>query len=279
MVLRSRLSLHKLKLYQERKIGMYRQGQMQLAEDLLVIEELLTINFNNNEIATLVCSPEAFKELGVGYLISEGLLHSISDIKELSCDEETGLLRVSSTFPVNCGEMKTSRHINTCNGKGKAGLPASGAIDPVPFSQTSKPINVAELLYLISLLEEKAVTFRRTGGVHSAALADANGFLARYEDIGRHNAVDKALGFACLNKIDPEGKILVLSGRIAAEIILKAARSRIPMVLSRSAPTYLAVELAEKLGITVVGFAREDQLNVYSGMERVLPQAGLPDPD
>ena len=271
--------MHKLKLYQERKIGMYRQGQMQLAEDLLVIEELLTINFNNNEIATLVCSPEAFKELGVGYLISEGLLHSISDIKELSCDEETGLLRESSTFPVNCGEMKTSRHINTCNGKGKAGLPASGAIDPVPFSQTSKPINVAELLYLISLLEEKAVTFRRTGGVHSAALADANGFLARYEDIGRHNAVDKALGFACLNKIDPEGKILVLSGRIAAEIILKAARSRIPMVLSRSAPTYLAVELAEKLGITVVGFAREDQLNVYSGMERVLPQAGLPDPD
>ncbi len=115
--------------------------------------------------------------------------------------------------------------------------------------------------------------------MHSAALADANGFLARYEDIGRHNAVDKALGFACLNKIDPEGKILVLSGRIAAEIILKAARSRIPMVLSRSAPTYLAVELAEKLGITVVGFAREDQLNVYSGMERVLPQAGLPDPD
>jgi FdhD protein len=124
---------------------------------------------------------------------------------------------------------------------------------------------------LISLLEEKSVTFRRTGGVHSAALADSNGLIARYEDVGRHNAVDKSLGYALLNQIDPNDKILVLSGRIASEILLKAARSRIPMFLSRSAPTYLAVELANKLGITVVGFARGEQLNVYSYMERVLP--------
>lgn len=269
--------MYKLGLYQERKIGIYRKGKMQIVGDLLVIEELLTINFNNIEIATLVCSPQAFRELGVGYLISEGLLHSFSDIKELSCDEEAGLLRVISNNLINWGEMNASRHINTCNGKGKAGLPASGAIDPVPFSQTTRPIAAHDLLYLISMLEEKAVTFRRTGGAHSAALADAHGFLARYEDIGRHNAVDKILGFACLNEIDPDDKVLVLSGRIAAEIVLKAARSRIPIILSRSAPTYLAVELAEKLGITLVGFAREEQLNVYSGMERVLPQVSLPD--
>lgn len=103
--------------------------------------------------------------------------------------------------------------------------------------------------------------------MHSAALADANGFL----NIGRHNAVDKALGFAYLNKINPDGKVLVLSGRIASEILFKAVRSRISMVLSRSAPTYLAVDLAEKLGITVVVFARVDQFNEYSCMERVLP--------
>jgi FdhD protein len=168
--------------------------------------------------------------------------------------------------------MKTSRHINTCNGKGHAGLPFGSEIEPVPLLANVEPVRADQLLHLISLLEEKSVIFRRTGGVHSAALADRNGFLARYEDVGRHNAVDKTLGYALLNRVNPVDKILVLSGRIASEILLKAARSRIPLVLSRSAPTYLAVELAEKLGITVVGFARGDKLNVYSHMQRVLPQ-------
>ncbi|PKM76203.1 MAG: formate dehydrogenase family accessory protein FdhD [Firmicutes bacterium HGW-Firmicutes-15] len=258
-------------LCQERRVGMYRDGKMQMVSDVLVVEKPLSIFFNDTEIATLVCSPEALKELGVGFLISEGLLHSFADIKELSCNEEEGLLWVRSNYPEGCREIRNSRHVNTCNGKGQAGLPNCNEIEPVPLVRTTSPCTAAQLLHLISLLEEKSVTFRRTGGVHSAALADSNGLLARYEDVGRHNAVDKSLGFALLNQVDPDDKILVLSGRIASEILLKAARSRIPLVLSRSAPTYLAVELANKLGITVVGFARGEQLNVYSYMERVLP--------
>ncbi len=260
-------------LCKERKIGIYRDGKMHMVSDVLVVETPMTIFFNNNEVATLVCSPDALKELGVGYLISEGLLHNYSDIKELSCNEEKGWLRVRSESSENIVEIRTSSHINTCNGKCSVGLPYGNGINPVPLLPTNSPITAVQLLHLISLLEEKAATFRRTGGVHSAALADAYGLLARYEDIGRHNAVDKALGYACLNQINPEDKILVLSGRIASEILLKAARSRIPLVLSRSAPTYMAVELAYKLGITVVGFARKEQLNVYSYLERVLPHA------
>jgi len=260
-------------LCQERMVGMYRNGKMQVVSDVLVVEKPLTIFFNDTELATLVCSPEALKELGVGFLISEGLLHSFADINELSCNEEEGLLWVRSNSPESRREIRTSRHVNTCNGKGQAGLPYANEIDPVPLLSTTSPVTAPQLLHLISLLEEKSATFRRTGGVHSAALADSKGLLARYEDVGRHNAVDKSLGYALLNQIDPDDKILVLSGRIASEILLKAARSRIPLVLSRSAPTYLAVELANKLGITVVGFARGEQLNVYSYMERVLPQA------
>jgi FdhD protein len=260
-------------LFQERMVGMYRGGKMQMVNDVLVVEKPLTIIFNDIELATLVCSPEALKELGVGFLISEGLLHSFSDIEELSCNEEEGLLWVRSNSPESCREIRNSRHVNTCNGKGQAGLSYCNEIEPVPLVGTTSPTTTAQLLHLISLLEEKSVTFRRTGGVHSAALADNNGLLARYEDVGRHNAVDKSLGYALLNQINPYDKILVLSGRIASEILLKAARSRIPLVLSRSAPTYLAVELANKLGVTVVGFARGEQLNVYSYMDRVWPQA------
>ncbi len=260
-------------LCKERRVEMYRDGKMEMVNDILVVEQPLTIIYNDVEVATLVCSPEALRELGVGFLVSEGLLHGWADITELSCNEAAGLLRVSSKSAVIPKDSTTVRHVNTCNGKGQAGLQFVNEIEPVPLRPTIIPSTAPQLLHLISLLEEKSVIFRRTGGVHSAALADRHGFLARYEDVGRHNAVDKSLGYALLNQIDPSDKILVLSGRIASEILLKAARSRIPMVLSRSAPTFLAVELADKLGITIVGFARGEQLNVYSYMERVAPQA------
>jgi FdhD protein len=91
-----------------------------------------------------------------------------------------------------------------------------------------------------------------------------------YEDIGRHNAVDKVLGYAFLNEINTEDKCLLLSGRVASEILIKAARAHIPVVLSRTAPTGLTIDLAEELNITVVGFARGDRFSVYSHPERVI---------
>ena len=126
------------------------------------------------------------------------------------------------------------------------------------------------MLQIINLLEERSSTFRLTGGVHSAALADQNGIICMYEDIGRHNAVDKVLGYAFLNEINTEDKCLLLSGRVASEILIKAARAHIPVVLSRTAPTGLTIDLAEELNITVVGFARGDRFSVYSHPERVI---------
>ncbi len=126
-----------------------------------------------------------------------------------------------------------------------------------------------QLLHLIGLLEEESTTFRKTGGVHSAALGDSKGMLVRYEDIGRHNAVDRILGYAFLNRIDPKDKCLLLSGRISSEILIKAAHYGIPVVVSRSAPTFLAVELADEFNLAVVGFARGERLTVYSHPERV----------
>jgi len=106
--------------------------------------------------------------------------------------------------------------------------------------------------------------------VHGAALANHSGLLFMFEDIGRHNAVDKVLGKAFLNEINTSDKCLLLSGRIASEILIKAARSNIAFILSRSAPTELTIELAEELEIAVVGFARGDHLNIYSHPEKVI---------
>lgn len=104
--------------------------------------------------------------------------------------------------------------------------------------------------------------------MHSAALADEKGLLVMYGDIGRHYALDKVMGYAFLNRITTNDKCLLLSGRISSEILIKAARTGLPLVVSRSAPTFLAVELADQYNVTLVGFARGERLSVYSHEER-----------
>lgn len=140
---------------------------------------------------------------------------------------------------------------------------------PLPAADDQIRYTPAHLLEIINQLDASSYTFQRTGGVHSAGLADNQKLLFRFEDIGRHNAVDKVIGQAFLEQIDLRDKCLLLSGRIAGEILLKTACNGIPVILSRSAPTLLAVETAERLGLTVVGFARGQKFNLYCHGERI----------
>jgi len=258
-------------LYIKHNVTLYNQGEMQSDSALIVSEIPLTVFLNDTELATLICSPGGYKELSVGFLLSEGLVQSPSDIKEITYREEEGLLWVQTSSPVPQMENFLHRHITSCCGKGRAALYfVNDARQLQPVRSTSR-FTAPHLLHLMSLLDKKSVTFRLTGGVHCAALADSKDLLVMYEDIGRHNAVDKVIGHAFLSRITSDGKCLLLSGRISSEILIKAARSGIPLVVSRSAPTQLAVELADQLGITVVGFARDQRLNVYSHTEKVIP--------
>lgn len=259
-----------LSLYTKRNITIFDRSGMQSGSALIVSEMPLTIFLNDVELVTLTCSPGAGEELAAGFLLSEGLVQSPADIREITCCEEEGLLRVRTNSPVFPGENFLRRHIAVCCGKGRAApYIASDALRLQPV-QSSNVFAAPHLLQLMVLLDEKSATFRLTGGVHCAALADGRDLLVMYEDIGRHNAVDKVLGHAFLRRIAPADKCLLLSGRISSEIIIKAVRSGIPLVVSRSAPTLLAVDLAEQLGIALVGFARGQRLNVYSHKEKVV---------
>ena len=111
--------------------------------------------------------------------------------------------------------------------------------------------------------------FKSTGGAHAAALCDSDRLLVFKEDIGRHNAVDKAFGECLTNGIETEGKLLLTSGRISSEILLKSVKRGIAILASRSAPTSLAVQFAEKAGLTLVGFVRGKRMNVYSNAQRI----------
>lgn len=256
-------------MYESREITVYIEGAIKRVNAPLVYEVPITIFLNNKELITMICSPGSHQELAAGFLLCEGLVQKRSDIKDIIWNEPDGLLSVQTTSPTPQTDNFLRRHIASCCGKGRAGLYFVNDANQLRPVQSACQFNASHLLDLIRLLDEKSDTFRLTGGVHSAALASSTGLLARYEDIGRHNAVDKVLGYALLNEIDTSDKCLVLSGRVASEILIKAARGGIPLVLSRSAPTVLTVEMAEDLGITVVGFARGQRFNVYTHLARV----------
>ncbi|WP_018085402.1 formate dehydrogenase accessory sulfurtransferase FdhD [Desulfurispora thermophila] len=257
-------------LAQENTIHRYQNGNLTPTGDLLVREVPLTIFLNDSELATLVCSPGAYKELATGFLLTEGLIQTADDIAEITLREDEGLLWVQTDRPVPQVENFLRRQLASCCGKGRSGLYfVNDAAQLQPVNSPAR-FTAGDILAAARQLEENARLFRTTGGVHSAALAAGGRLLVMYEDIGRHNAVDKVLGHCLWQRLPVQDKALVLSGRVSSEILIKAVRAGLPAVVSRSAPTALTVELARDLNICLIGFARGERFNVYSGRERVV---------
>lgn len=245
-------------LYRLFNIITYENGCLRTVNDPVVCEEELTIIVNEINVASIACSPGASLELGIGYLLSAGLLQNHTDIRSINNSEDGRLyIYTSDSLPYSTNTNK-SPNLMTNRAKHSALCPESNL-----------SLNASHLLDLIHDLDRQALTFKITGGVHSAALADNSKLLVRYEDIGRHNAVDKVFGYAFLNNIVLHDKCIVLSGRISSEIVLKVALNGIPVILSRSAPTLQAVTLAHELGMTIVGFARNNRFNVYTHWQRI----------
>lgn len=257
------------RMYTPLTIYKYRDHQFAEVDDNIAAEFPLTIFVNDQELVTLVCSPQDFSELAVGFLLSEGLISDSSDISALDFQEE-GLIHIKITKDLSSTNNFLRRNIASCCGKGRAGLYFVNDARQVQAVESNLRIKVSLCIKHMKILEEKSQTFYLTGGVHSAALVQEDNFLFYFEDIGRHNAIDKALGSMILQKLSSEDKSLFLSGRISSEIVIKAARANIPIIVSKAAPTDLAVLLAEDLNITVIGFVREERFNVYSGIERLI---------
>jgi len=251
--------------YTMRPMKSYRDGVMQDIVDPIVVEAQMTIVVNNQEVAALACSPADYKELAIGYLVSEGWLSRGQSIHSLElAPDNRVLIEADISLRPSDGKMSV---VNTCMGKGHSS-PAQ-LVQSITVPRTNYTFQAVDLLAAIEELNRTSDTFRLTGGVHSAGLGQGGTLLVRYEDIGRHNAVDKVFGYSFLNDLIMDDKYLVLSGRIAGEILMKAARSGVSLILSRSAPTLRTVELAERLGLTIVGFARGERFNVYTHWDRI----------
>jgi FdhD protein len=233
----------------------------------VVREQPLTVYVNGERFLTLLCSPMQLDALVIGYLWMEKVIEDIDDVTSLTVSAVDGRADVTLRTAV---ELPTERILTSGCGGG-----ITFRIDHRLFPRLDSRLRVTPNVVSQRMkdLFGAAVHYRQSRGIHGAALADARGLLVVAEDVGRHNAVDKVKGEALKRAIATEDRILLSTGRVSSEMLLKAARMGVPLVASRTSPTEMAVALAEQLNVTVCGYVRGDSLNVYAGDAVAVTQA------
>jgi FdhD protein len=237
--------------------------------DEVAAELPVRLSLNGEPLVTLLCTPAELPELAAGFLLSEGLLREPSDLKEIKVSSTEPQVSIAvASLPDDWKRLFETRTISSGCGKGITFTNYDrGRGNRLP---TGTPrISVSGIRSLLQAFRNISSLYLETGGVHSAALADGKNILLFSEDIGRHNAVDKLIGKAFLGGIPIENKVLITSGRVTSEIVTKAGRNRFPILISRAAPSCMAVSYAEDRGITLIGFARGDRMNIYTWPDRI----------
>jgi len=252
------------------------EGKVERRKDIVAEETPLHVFLNHVHYVTILCSPGMLKEMAVGHLFSEGVLHSLDEVKEVRLEEEGRcVVRLEKGIDVE-------KRVSLSQPFARLIVSACGSADYWPLSKLIdriKPVKIESravvragtILECIRRLGSLSEVFRKTGGVHVASLNTFDGkSVAFAEDVGRHNAVDKVIGAGVLGGADFGRHFLAVSGRLSGDIVLKAGRMRIPVVASQAAPLSSGVEVAERLGVCLAGFVRGSRMNVYVSPERVV---------
>lgn len=243
-------------------------------EDEIVTEYPLTLFVNDQEFATIVCTPSDLEELVIGFLASEGAIRNYSEIKQVSIDTVNGFAYIElHEQTLLSQQFYSKRRITSCCGKSRQSFYFFSDARITRSVECAIVVTPRQCIDLMNRLQASSAIHRNTGGVHNAALCSPDEMLLTYSDIGRHNALDKIFGHCLKQGTSTQDKILVFSGRISSEVLLKSAKIGAGILISKSAPTELALNLAEELAMTAIGFVRGITMNVYSHPERVkLPE-------
>lgn len=257
--------------------------------DTLAVEEPLEIRVGGEPLAVTMRTPGHDVELAAGFLVSEAVIaHGGQFRSAIHCggpgtgagaagatENTYNVLDVALAAGVALPAADAARRFYTTSSCGVCGKASIDAVETVSAHDVAGDPLVVDAAFLLSLpdrLREEQAVFTKTGGLHAAALFDgvSGELLVAREDVGRHNAVDKVVGWAVLaDRLPLSGTVLQVSGRASFELVQKAAMAGIPVLSAVSAPSSLAVELAEARGLTLAGFVRGSSLNVYTGAQRV----------
>ncbi|CAN5884396.1 formate dehydrogenase accessory sulfurtransferase FdhD [soil metagenome] len=256
---------------------LHREKSLAELDDAVATEEPLEIRVEGRSIAIIMRTPGHDEELAAGFLLTEGVVHQASELFEISVCPSTsqggGNVVDVLLAGVKVNWDSLTRHVFASSSCGVCGKTSMDAVfQSFPKVKNSWRISSKVLLTLPDKLRAAQAAFEKTGGLHASALFDLEGnLIVLREDVGRHNALDKVLGFALRkNQLPLSDHILMVSGRVSFEIMQKALAGGIGLVAAISAPSSLAVDFAKDSGQTLVGFMRDDRLNVYAHGERII---------
>lgn len=235
----------------------------------IATEVPFTITVNNVDIATLMCTPTNPEQLAYGFLYTSGFVKKIDDIRSYYCDETRWRCEITTSKKIDIELLNKRVYTSGC-GKG---VMYSSVIELSSRKPLQNDFSV-EKTYIVECmkwLQHCSLLYKKTGAVHTAALAVKKKLPSlSIDDVGRHNAVDKIIGQALVNKMDFSEAMLLCTGRISSDILHKAKRCGVPILLSRGAPTHNTILLAREMGLTVVGFARGGSFTIYSHENRII---------
>lgn len=245
-------------------ISKYEKDTSRKTIDSLIVEYLFTIFLEGEEYITLICTPQSLQELAIGFLHSESIIESIDDIKNIEIYEEKGYINIELNSR-KLLEQRANKKRTITSGCGKGSI-YYNELDRLKLNEdmSSREIPYLYISNMMNEFNKESKLFIETGGVHSVALTDFKDIIFFEEDIGRHNALDKIIGKCLKNNIDVKNKAILTSGRITSEIVLKCAKLNINYIVSRSAPTNVAIDLANIVNMRIIGFARGQRMNIYT---------------
>lgn len=247
----------------------YMDFHVEYAENRSLAQETMwSLVVNDEQWVRLLCTPDKLDYLALGFLAGEGIISTSADVDMLEVhDGDSGagnaiLVRLSDP-----NMDLPSQRIIASGCTGGVTFDVSDNLQPMNSRISVTPRQISELM---QQMHREAVEYRRTRGLHSAALATQDGILVMAEDIGRHNAVDKIRGECLAREIETSDRLVLTSGRISSEMLRKAIKMGAPIIVSRTSPTDLSVQVARRLNVTIVGYVRGKRMRVYSGRERVV---------
>jgi FdhD protein len=230
-----------------------------------IVETPVSLTVNAQTWLTFMCTPIDLEAMAVGFLYNEGIIETMAEIVDVRLCEHGDNVDVWLNRSV---EQPTSwRRTSGCTG-GVTAVDALARLD-VSFDGDGLQVEPESIGHLVEQLFNAQTLYRETGGVHTSALSDGKEILLVAEDIGRHNTLDKIAGQCLMKNIQPKTRILLTTGRISSEMLQKAARMNVPILISRTSPSSLSIEMAERYGITLIGYARRHRFNVYTDARRV----------
>jgi FdhD protein len=230
-----------------------------------IVETPVSLTVNGQVWLTFMCTPTDLEAMAVGFLYNEGIIDKMEEVADVRLCEHGDNVDVWLNRSV---EQPTSwRRTSGCTG-GVTAVDALARLD-VSFDGDELQVQPEMIGHLVEQLFNAQTLYRETGGVHTSVLSDGNEIILVAEDIGRHNTLDKIAGLCLMKNTLPQARILLTTGRISSEMLQKAARMNVPILISRTSPSSLSIEMANRYGITLVGYARRHRFNVYTGSRRI----------